>query len=89
MALSTKNQSINILTYNSWKDHHQGLIISHLRVNIFYCFRGDDERRPDLRKVGLLTCIFEISVYLVLTDTATVNLENVLNYNNPDSVWSN
>jgi hypothetical protein len=36
-----------------------------------------------------LTCIFEISVYLVLTATATVNLENVLNYNNPDIVWSN
>ena len=31
----------------------------------------------------------EISVYLVLTATATVNLENVLNYNNPDIVWSN
>ena len=29
------------------------------------------------------------SVYLVLTATATVNLENVLNYNNPDIVWSN
>jgi hypothetical protein len=50
------------------------LIISHLR--------GDDELRPDFRKVG----IFEISVYLVLTATATVNLENVLNYNNPDIV---
>ena len=57
------------------------MIISHLR--------GDDELRPDFRKVGYLTCIFEISVYLVLTATATVNLENVLNYNNPDIVWSN
>jgi hypothetical protein len=51
-----KRHLIQICT--SWKDHHQGLIISHLRVNIFYCFRGDDERRPDLRKVGLITCTF-------------------------------
>jgi hypothetical protein len=35
-----------------------------------------------------IRCIFEISVYLVLKATATVNLENVLNYNNPDIVES-
>ena len=55
----------------------------------FHCFRKDDEFRPDVRKVGELSFIFEISVHLVLTATATIYLENVLNYNNPDIVWSN
>jgi superfamily II DNA helicase RecQ len=58
----------------------------------FYCFRGD-EFRPDFKKVGELTCIFESDAHLALTATATVNLvkalENVLNYNSPDIVWAN
>jgi hypothetical protein len=45
----------------------------------FHCFRKDDELRPDVRKVGELSFIFEISVHLVLTATATIYLENVLN----------
>ena len=39
----------------------------------FYCFRGD-EIRPDFKKVGELTCIFESAAHLALTATATVNL---------------
>ena len=58
----------------------------------FYCFRGD-EFRPEFKKIGELTCIFESAAHLALTATATVNLvkelENVLNYNNPDIVWAN
>ena len=55
----------------------------------FYCFRGD-KLRPDFKKVGELTCIFESVAHLALTATATVDLvkglENVLNYNNPDII---
>ena len=58
----------------------------------FYWFRGV-EFRPDFKKVGELTCIFESDAHLALTATATVNLvkalENVLNYNSPDIVWAN
>ena len=57
----------------------------------FHCFRKDDELRPDVRKVGELSFIFEISVHLVLTATATIYLENVLNYmySNLEIVWAN
>jgi superfamily II DNA helicase RecQ len=50
---------------------------------------GGDEIRPDFKKVGELTCIFESAAHLALTVNLVKELENVLNYNNPDIVWAN